>query len=595
MNQPQPSPAWGAGPALFWLAIALSILAYLRALGFAFVYDDLPQILDTPLIRSFESWPAFFTQDIWAHKSADPTGTYYRPLYLLWLATNYQFFGIDPMGWHATSIFVHALVTGLVYHFARAVGATSATASIAALLFAVHPIHVESVAWISAIVDPLCGLFMLAAAICHQRARDAKRTSQQVLLGAGALVACSLALLSKEIGATFPFFIFALELLRERPNGGLRPVKRLVQASLFALPYALLVVGYLTVRVSVIGSVAHNAAGIGVFESLLSTPAVVLHYLRLFVFPVGLSAEYGLRVIRSATDPSFIWSSVGCLAVLAGLIIFYVKQRSARGIIGVSAAWAVVSVGPALILWMLQPDSFVHDRYLYISSVGLCIATAVMFQALPSGRFVAFGRPAGPIVTTATVITLFAILTVYQSAYWRNGLTLFQRAATQAPHVAHAQTNFGVELLRAGKLDRAEAVFRQVLDTDADNWFATYGTGQAYLFRGEPKKAVGYLERAVKLLPHRADQYLHLGFAHRAARSATRAEAAFREAIRRQPSGLKQHFGLAMSLLDQGRLTEALKAFEAEVALNPSQADAHRYIDALRERLSPKPPSVEDQ
>lgn len=132
-----------------FVAITLTAVTYLGTLRFDFVYDDNGQIRDNPFIKSWHYLPQYFVSSAWKHLLPLAGGTYYRPLFLTWLRLNYALFSLHPFGWHATSVMLHLLVTWLVYSIVCKLTRRPNLACLTALIFGLHPVHHEVVAWIS--------------------------------------------------------------------------------------------------------------------------------------------------------------------------------------------------------------------------------------------------------------------------------------------------------------------------------------------------------------------------------------------------------------------------------------------------------------
>src|SRR5574340_2500 len=187
-------------------ACGLTFLLYIGALRFGFVYADRIQILDNPMLRSWSFLPRYFTSHVWAFDPSLPAN-YWRPLFLLWLLINRTLFGYAPLGWHFTALALHLGVTGLVYALAHKLTADRLSATLAALLFGVHPVLIETVAWVSGATDSLLALFLLPAFLLYLAARPlgARRTQRR----AASLAFFALSLLVKETAAVLPLLIFA--------------------------------------------------------------------------------------------------------------------------------------------------------------------------------------------------------------------------------------------------------------------------------------------------------------------------------------------------------------------------------------------------
>src|SRR6186713_2751025 len=156
----------------------VAFCAFANTLGHGFVYDDNRQILQNPLIKKSELYGKALTSDVWAFKGGGDiaASNYYRPTFVAWMIVNWKLFGASPAGWHAATVLLHVLVCLLLFTFLRRFGCEDITAAIIAVLFAVHPVHVENVAWISGATDPLMGVFLLTSLILAQAYGASSRT-----------------------------------------------------------------------------------------------------------------------------------------------------------------------------------------------------------------------------------------------------------------------------------------------------------------------------------------------------------------------------------------------------------------------------------
>ena len=161
--------------ALF-LTIAATTLVYANSLSGAFVFDDTKQIAGNPSLHSWSNVLRAFTNDVWSFErgtlTTDLPPPYYRPLFTIYLTLNYQLFGLWEPGWHLMNLLVHTTATVFVYYLLRRLSGDNVVALLAALLFGLHPAHVESVSWISGIPDPLAALFYVPSLIWYVRYRE---------------------------------------------------------------------------------------------------------------------------------------------------------------------------------------------------------------------------------------------------------------------------------------------------------------------------------------------------------------------------------------------------------------------------------------
>src|SRR5919204_3758226 len=158
-------------PAVFLSVLgALTITLYYISLSFDFVWDDLFQIVDNPLIRSWNAVPRAFMSDLWYHVGRGQL--YYRPLFTTWSVLNYALFKLHTWGWHLGAVLLHVVAVCVIYWLARKLKLPHWTAAIAAILFAVHPIHIEPVAWVSVASDTLVTVFCMLAIVAFLNSRN---------------------------------------------------------------------------------------------------------------------------------------------------------------------------------------------------------------------------------------------------------------------------------------------------------------------------------------------------------------------------------------------------------------------------------------
>ncbi len=182
--------------------LAATFLAYAGTLGFGFVFDDVAGIVRNDSIRAWHYLPSYFTSHVWSFLYPHLLSNYYRPLFLLWLRLNDAVFGLRPWGWHLTSVAAHLVATYLVYCLGLRLTRDAWVAAFAGLIFGLDPVHLEAVAYVSAVPELLCTLLVLAALLAWLRARESRPRTWLAV----ALALYSGALLAKESGMIQPIF-----------------------------------------------------------------------------------------------------------------------------------------------------------------------------------------------------------------------------------------------------------------------------------------------------------------------------------------------------------------------------------------------------
>ncbi|HLG16549.1 MAG TPA: phospholipid carrier-dependent glycosyltransferase [Blastocatellia bacterium] len=257
--------------------LVITFLAFANSLNGEFVYDDRLQVLNNPTIKSLSNIPRMLTESVWQFMNqgaAGPVGPYYRPLFNVALIINYHLFEFSVTGWHLVSVLFHLGVVLLVYMLAHRYGLTSQAAAIAAAVFGLHPVHSESVAWVSGIPDPMAAVFILTSMLVYERYRETPARWPRFAVSAGLAL---LALLSKETAIALPVFLAVREAL-DRPEGesltalGRRMVSR-------AAPFFGVAGLYVVLRYLVLGFLRQDepgSAGIPFAHVLLTIPSVLV-------------------------------------------------------------------------------------------------------------------------------------------------------------------------------------------------------------------------------------------------------------------------------------------------------------------------------
>jgi hypothetical protein len=278
----------------------VAFAAFANTLNGEFVYDDTRQILQNPIVRERGQFWDAFTTDVWAFKSGgtDTVSDYWRPAFILWLVVNERLFSLESTaGWHLSNILLHMATAVMAYVVLRQLKVTRPIATSIVLVFALHPAHVETVAWISGSPDLLMGLMVLGAIsllLAHQRTADRRRY-------VAALFLFIVALLSKEAAILLPFLLLLLHFFwiskKETPF-----IQRAKTAGLYILPFLIIAILYLVARVAILGHFAADRPWQQpILNVILTIPSVIAFYLRQSIFPLRLGPSYPLRILSPDT------------------------------------------------------------------------------------------------------------------------------------------------------------------------------------------------------------------------------------------------------------------------------------------------------
>lgn len=388
-----------------WLSICvilvLSLMVYANTLRMDFVYDDLLQIKELPLIRDIRNIPQMFTVEMWQILGGE--SPYYRPLFFISFALDYFFWKENPFGYHLTNIILHAAISLHVYLLARRITESRAAAFTAGLLFAVHPIHAEATAWISARNELLSALFMLFSYLTFILFLEKGKKTILFI----SLLSFFMALLSKEMAITLPLLVF----LHVWCFTEGRWEKKLVWPSL----YCAAVAPYLLIRASVLDIQSWGSHPLS--WKICTGVGIVVSYIRLLFFPVNLKVFYSIPIQKTFFSADVLVPLMLLLAIIISVIASWKYDSK----LFFCLSWIFITLLPVSGFVTLLHPALMADRYLYIPSVGFCMAAGILFSKLvrEEGR----SRTLRRVVTYpigASVIIILLALTLRRSHDWEN-------------------------------------------------------------------------------------------------------------------------------------------------------------------------------
>lgn len=573
------------------LVLLVTFLAYSGTLWFKFVYDDRGQILANVQVHHWRFAPHYFLERVWSFAYPGILGNYYRPIFLLYLLLNYKIFGPYPAGWHLVSVAAQVGVTYLVYVLVRRLTGDFKTALITALIFGLDPVHIESVAWISGVTDPLVALFLLPSFLCYLNWRD--RTAHRRKWLAAALVLYGLAMLSKETALILPIIVFVFEWLwqeaPEKASWFRSAYERARTSTVRAVPFVLLTFVYLEARWHVIKGLGHDMMPLAVSTIIFTWPQLLLFYFRHLVWPFNLSVFYDVPYVKTPG----LWSFFLPVAVLValGLLLWLLLSRlgktspSDKRLVAFACAWILIPFIPLLDLSVLPVGEIAHDRYLYLPSIGFSMLVAMGLRRINVGKLKLFGVPALQAAAVLFLALVFGVSTPLQDRYWANDLTLYGRGVERTPQNKLARTNLGNAMGEQGHYAQAIALYRQVLAQDPNFWLAVYNMGYTSYRMGNLPEAEKYFERAIAINGVDSDEYFYLGLTWLKLGHVNEAEKAVCHALKLQPEGLAYHFAMGMILKLKGNLPGAMAEFKHELRNFPGETGAQQQIVALRTEM----------
>ncbi|HSA91466.1 MAG TPA: tetratricopeptide repeat protein [Terriglobales bacterium] len=545
----------------------MTALSYAASLRFEFVFDDHLSIERNPLLNSWRNVPRFFSEHFWSHVEGVPP-RFYRPLLLLWFLVNRSVFGLHPAWFHATTVLMHLLAVALVYALAARLLQDRRAALVAAAVFALHPTRVESVAWISGVADPLLAVCFVGAFLCYLNSREApaRRATWRAL----ALLLFAGALAAKEIAVVLPALVFLHACFTEEST---RRAKMVAGAKAM-FPYLALAIGFVVIRAKALGGWV-AASSISTGTAMLTAPRLLAFYLRLLLWPVGLSPYYDLEYVDHV-GPAFLVPLAVVGLCGAGIGWWWMRGRDWR--VAWAASWGLLALLPALNARFVNENELVHDRYLYLGSVGVALLAGLgwrwLDQRLRPG--LAWVAPGLALVAGAAM----AVGSAQQSMYWRNDGALFTRAVEVAPRSFKARLSLATVYKDRGRLAEAIEQFKAA-DEVQPGWLSAFNLGICYYESGDLDLAEKHFRRAIAFAPDVSETYVRLAVIRLARDDAEQAEGLLRKAVGISPNAPGYHFLLGVAYGNQGKKEAALEAFQEEVRRFPESTQAREAIRRL--------------
>jgi tetratricopeptide (TPR) repeat protein len=576
----------------FVVLVAAIAVVYARAVDTPFVFDDRVSIVDNPSILRL--WPL-----LGAPESPGPLNpsrnrpTAGRPLVNLTFAINYHVGGLRPAGYRLVNLVVHLLSALLLASIVRRTlrldqfaGRWDRVAwpvsSLAALVWAVHPLASETVVYVTQRTELLMTFFYLLTLYASLRYWTTDSATRRMAWLAIATVACLSGMASKEVMVSAPLVV----LLFERTF-----LTRSLRATARSWPlYAGLALGWVLLFVLTAESPRGGSAGFhhGVPAHVwwFTQAKVLLLYLELAVWPWPLTIHYAPAYLRTF---GAAWPWLVAVAVLGTGTLVLLWRRHPAGFVAASV-WLVLA--PTLVVPIVTEVA--AERRMYLPLAGLTTL------AIAGGYRFAFRRwpVGGGRVSVAAALALAGVLgavTARRLEAYRTPVALWQDAVLHQPHDAVAQDNLGTALVDEGRSPEAMAHFEQALGLEPGDSAAHNNLGALLTGIGRPEDGVVHLRQALVLDPDQPKSRVHMNLGNALLRTGEADEAIMHleQAVRLQPDDADAHYNLGGALFTVGRFEDATRQFEQSLRLKPDDAEALDNLASARLRLGDRETAVE--
>ena len=544
-----------------WICLALGLITlalYLPVLHHSFVeYDDQQYVTDNPLVQAGLSWRGL----VWAF--GFHAGNWHP---LAWLShmLDCQLFEARAWGHHLTNVLLHIASTLLLFLVLdRMTGAVWRSVAVAAL-FAWHPLHVESVAWVAERKDVLCALFWMLTLWFYVRFTE-RPSAARYVFALGAFVLC---LLSKPMAVTLPFALLLLDYWPlQRVTNDKREVAGIWRLVVEKIPFLFLAMGGCALTLHAQQMAIVSTAGLPVSQRITHALAAYNHYFGAMFFPHNLAVYYPYVI---NLQPETVVSS-GVVLVLITLLA--VKNIRSRPYLIVGWLWYLGTLVPVIGLVQVGDQAWA-DRYTYLPLIGLFVPLVWGAVEVIKNKMVlrTLAAAAGLAMLVATSVQL---------SHWQNTWTLFNHANKVTHENYMAITVLASQLAKQGKLDEAIALYHTALSYKPTFPETHFFLGNAFDQLGRPDEAVAEYEKALWFKPMQEQTHIFLGIVLGKQKKYAEAITNYDAALVIDPDSAVAHNNLARIFHTQGRFDDAIAHYQAALKLDPKLALAHNNLGVL--------------
>jgi len=557
--------------AIVLFLFVITLISYANIFPNEFVWDDHIFILDNSDIRSFSNTPLFFS------KAVDGL---YRPLRTLHYTFIYSIAGKNEFLYHLNSLFLHTLISILVFFIIYEILNRKNVALLSALIFAAHPIHTGRVTNITAGFD-LLGIFLFLFSF-YLYVKFSKSNVKKYFLFS--LLFFVLAIFSSEEAVTLPLIIILYEFVFNREKFNLKNIKNNIIKN--CSYYFIIAVLYIILRFFILGikgRLQEYLAG-SFFLTMLTMLKVYIYYIYLLIFPVNLTLFHDIEPVSSLFDLKVIFS-FSFLLVLFIIVLKYYKNK----IVFFSVFWFFITLIPMSNILPLQ--IFMAERYLYVPSIAFSLLLSYFLISLfniniKNNKIKKITKQA-VIVFIILLLSFYVVRTVDRNADWKDNMTLWSKTIATNPNNSRAHDNLGFTYERMGQTEKAFVEFEKSVELMPDNFRALANLGVAYAKLGRYNESIYVLEKSIEIRQYHKT-YDKLGLVYVELGQEDKAIKQFNKAIEINNRYAKAHNDLATVYGRAGKFDLALQEFNEAIRIDKDYADAHYNLGILSEFIGEK-------
>ena len=523
-------------------------------------YDDGCYVTENSIVRSGLTIDGI----VWAFTTFHAGN--WHPLTWLSHMLDCELYGLNPMGHHWTSLQIHLTNTLLLFFILKCMTGALWRSAFVAALFALHPLHVESVAWVAERKDVLSAFFGMLALLAYCR-----YTKQPSLVGYLLIILfLSMGLMAKPMLVTLPFLFLLLDfwpLERFR----FATVSRLVLEKI-PLFVPVVISSCLTFMAQQSGGAVMPLESFSLKVRIANAFVSYASYVVKAIWPHDLSVFY-----PHPGDALPLWQVFGAILLVAGASFLATRCLKKYPYIAVGLFWYLGTLVPVIGLVQVGPQAMA-DRYTYIPLIGLFIIIAWGFSDLSTGRHY---RKIVPALFAVIILSALTTRTFFQLGYWRNSIILFEHAINVTDNNYLAHNNLGAALLEKGKPDEAALHLKEALRIEPGCRAVLYNLGTALSNQGKPDEAVLHYNDMLKINPKDAIVHNNLADVLSAQGKLNEAVLHYNEALKIDPDYASAHCGFGSLLIKQGKFKEAMFHLAEAIRIDPDYAEAYYNIGVI--------------
>ena len=578
------------------IIILLTCLVYAPVLQNDFVWDDVVYVTENTLIRSLSIY-SLSEMLISFHASN------WHPLTWLSLAIDYTFWGLDPLGYHLTNIILHGLNTLIVFFLAIKLTVKAKeddeislpskmetsiltqsliVAGVTALLFGLHPLHVESVAWVSERKDLLCALFVLLSILSYLSYTSSIGQNYRWILLTTCLLLFIFALMSKPMAVTLPVILLLLDIYPLKrislyPSKTGKTLSVLMEkAPFFALSIASSII---TIMAQHAGEAIRSLERFPTDARLFNALRALVFYLGKTVFPVNLVPFYPFPINIHWLNLQYLLSALLVL-LITGYCLWMVKQG--KCFFFITWSYYVVTLLPVLGIVQVGGQA-AADRYTYLPSLSIFLSIGVGMLWFFEGVTLTRSKSLFGGLVLVFIFIFMGQLTINQIKIWQNSEVFWSYVISSFPFPQSdplAHYNLGNAYASKGRLDQAISEYKRALILKPHYAEAHNNLASAYVLKGKWDKAISEIKQSLAINPNYAMAHNNLGSIYHKKGDLDKAISEYKQAIAIKPDYAKAHGNIGLIYYSKGMFDEAIFEYEKALAINPNLSEIHYNLGA---------------